>query len=221
MDARALAELHDLARRDEELAAVATRIEELSAAVAHIRARADAIEVFFAGYPERESRARAAVAKAEANLERRRSELTAADRDLTDARTDDERLLAAKAIARAHDHVADAESGHERARSSCEQLEGDAAELPSELAALETEASEISNGDPLLATFSGAGPRALGEWASQVHAELFVALSQLAAERERLIREANELASMLLGESTYGSTVTQALRQVEARATAR
>ena len=55
----------------------------------------------------------------------------------------------------------------------------------------------------------------LVEWASHAHAELFVAAGQIDVQRERVIREANELASMLLGEPTYGATVAQALARVE------
>ena len=54
------------------------------------------------------------------------------------------------------------------------------------------------------------------DWASHAHAELFVAAGQIDAERERVIREANELASMLVGEPTYGATVAQALARAEA-----
>ena len=54
----------------------------------------------------------------------------------------------------------------------------------------------------------------LVEWASHAHAELFVASGQLDVERERVIREANELATMLLGEQTFGSTVERALARV-------
>ena len=58
------------------------------------------------------------------------------------------------------------------------------------------------------------GPRALVEWASHAHAELFVAAGQLDAQRERVIREANELATALLGEPTYGSTLEQLAQRV-------
>ena len=157
---------------------------------------------------------------AEEELGRRHKELTTTESELAAARNDEERAHAEKALARGRDHVAVAESGLLRARSAYEELEGDAAELPSELSHLEVEAGEISRSAPDLPT-PGTGPRALSAWASHAHAELFVALSQLGAQRERIIREANELASMLLGEPTYGSTVAQALRQVEARAQAR
>jgi hypothetical protein len=43
-----------------------------------------------------------------------------------------------------------------------------------------------------------------------------VATRQLDAQRERIIREANELGTMLLGEPTYGSTAAQVFARVEA-----
>ena len=55
----------------------------------------------------------------------------------------------------------------------------------------------------------------LDDWASQAHAALFVAAGQVDVRRERATREANELASSLLGESTHGSTAAQALTLVE------
>jgi hypothetical protein len=220
MDGRALAELHDLCSRDEELASAVARLRELETAVTQTRARAAAIDAFFAAYPAEESRAIAAVHSAAADLERRRDELAASEDDLASARNNEERDLAEKAFGRARDHVAVAEAGLLRAQTACEEHQRDAAELPTELSRLEAEARKISSSAPDLPT-PGVGAGALGAWASHAHAELFVGLSQLASQRERIIREANELASMLLGESTYGSTVAQTLRQVEARATAR
>jgi chromosome segregation ATPase len=92
----------------------------------------------------------------------------------------------------------------ERARA---EAQGDAAALPRELEELEAWARAVPEVPPLSSS--------LVEWASQAHAELFVAAGQIDVQRERAIREANELASMLLGESTYGATVAQALARVE------
>jgi hypothetical protein len=61
----------------------------------------------------------------------------------------------------------------------------------------------------------GEGPAALVEWASRAHAALFVASGSVDTQRERVIREANELATAILGEPTYGSTVAQARARVE------
>ncbi len=218
MDARALTELEHLGRRDDALAASATELLELEAGVARIRARADAIDRFFVTYPDEEARLAAAVEAAASGLERRGDELRSAEGELAAARTDDERERAEKAVARALDHVALAESGLVRARSEHEDFERDAAELPSELAALETEARGIAAAAHLPELTQSDGPRSLADWATQSHAELFVAVSQIDTQRERIIREANELASMLLGEATYGSTVAQALQRVRAGA---
>ena len=218
MDARAVAELDDLGRRDEALAASAAQLLELEAAVARIRSRAEAIDRFFANYPDEEVRLAAAIEAAVRNLELRRDELRTAEGELATARTEDDRQHAEKAVARAVDHLALAESGLVRARSEHETFERDAAELPAELAALEEEARPIAAAAQLPEHPPSASPRNLADWASSSHAELFVALSQIDTQRERISREANELASMLLGEGTYGSTVAQALQRVRARA---
>jgi hypothetical protein len=96
-----------------------------------------------------------------------------------------------------------------RAQSGYDALERDAAALPPELAELETRARAVTDVPPLGSS--------LVEWASQAHAEVFVAAGQIDVQRERVIRESNELASMLLGEPTYGATVAQALARVEVR----
>jgi hypothetical protein len=218
MDARALAELSGLNRRDEALAASAARLLELEAAVVRVRERAEAIERFFAAYPDEEARLRAAIDAASAALEGRREELAMAESELAAAHTDDAREHAERAVARAVDHVSLAESALVRARSEHKAFERNAAELPAELTALETEARGVAAASHLAEPPPSAEPRGLANWASRARAELFVALSQIDTQRERVIREANELASMLLGEATYGSTVAQALERVQARA---
>ena len=195
MNDRALADLRSLAARDEALAGRAGELRERDAEVAALRARAEQIDAFFADYPAEDDARRDALAAAETEVARRREELAGAERALADS---DDPEHAQKAVARARDHVAVAESTLLRARSAHEALERLAADLPRELAALEQRAGV-------------RGARELVEWASRTHAELFVELGQVDLQRERVIREANELATMLLGESTHGSTVAQAL----------
>jgi DNA repair exonuclease SbcCD ATPase subunit len=216
MDSRALDELQSLARRDEELSAAITRVQQQETAVAHIRARSEAIDGFLAAYAEQGSRLQADVADSEHSLAERRREVVELERDLGLARTEEERERLEKAIARGRDRVAAADSRLTRARSAQQKLEEAAAELPKELSRLEREANELRAGDaslPLVET----GPGALSEWAFYAHSVLFLAVNQLVTERDQNIREANELASMLLGEETYGSTIAQALRRVELR----
>ena len=108
-----------------------------------------------------------------------------------------------------------AELRFERARNDLKRLESEAGELEQSLPRLESRARAISGAETLPAP--GNGPHELVAWASQARAALFVAAGQVSAERDRIGREAHELASMLLGEPTFGSTVAQALRRVEER----
>ena len=198
-----MSELRALGECDRALSERAARLRDVDAEAAGLRARAEAIEAFFSRYPEEESARRAGIDGAERELERRRRELDEARRLVAEARSDDERAHAEKAVARGLDHVAVAESALLRARSAYDELEREAAALPAELAQLERRAGV-------------SGARELVDWASRTHAELFVELGQIDAQRERVVREANELATMLLGEPTYGATPAQARARVEA-----
>ncbi len=208
VDERAVNELRRLAALDAELAESASALRELDGRVTAIRGRTGAIDAFFAAYPEEKAHRAAELKDAEDELSRRRDELAEAQRTLAEAREDEARIHAEHAVARALDHIAVAENRLARARSSYDELERDAAALPRELEELEAGARAIPDVSP----FGGS----LVDWASHAHAELFVAAGQVDVQRERVLREANELASMLLGEPTYGATVAQALARVEA-----
>jgi predicted nucleic acid-binding Zn-ribbon protein len=207
VDRRALSELRDLAGHDAELTAEADELRRRDDDVAAIRVRAEAIDAFFSSYANQQARHGSAIAAARADLAHRLEELAQADAVLARARDEDARIHAQHAVDRAHDHRAVAEATLQRAEGELAELEREAAALPHELAELERRAGG-----------GVAGARGLIEWASHTHAELFVAAGQIATSRERLIREADELASMLLGEPTYGATIAQALARVEANA---
>jgi predicted nucleic acid-binding Zn-ribbon protein len=207
VDRRALSELRDLAGHDAGLTAEADELRRRDDDVAAIRVRAEAIDAFFSSYANQEARHGSAIAAARVDLAHRLEELAQADAVLARARDEDARIHAQHAVDRAHDHRAVAESTLQRAEGELAELERKAAALPHELAELERRAGG-----------GVAGARGLIEWASHTHAELFVAAGQIATSRERLIREADELASMLLGEPTYGATIAQALARVEANA---
>lgn len=207
-------DLRDLDRRDAELGARADQLREADTAVAAIRERADAIAAFFASYPHEDGRLRAAVAAARAELAAREEGCRAAQAEVDGARNDDERALARHALQRASDHLVVAGAAVERALAEHDALDGEASALPAELDRLEERsrlvAASISDVPP-----PGEGPAALAEWASRAHAALFVASGSVDSQRERVIREANELATAILGEPTYGSTVAQARARVE------
>jgi hypothetical protein len=213
VDQRAYADLQRLADRDAELAHGAERLRILDAQVAALRARAEAIDAFFAAYPEEERRRGAAAAAAQEELDRRRAEAAEAERELAGASDDEARERADSVLARARDHVAVAEASLDRAAAAAAELERDASALPEEVPLLEARArAGADEAGPVPPPPRGV--RDLVEWSSHAHAELFVAAGQLDAQRERVIREANELATMLLGEPTYGSTVGQLAERV-------
>lgn len=213
MDSRAAGELQSLAERDEELARESGRLRTLDAAIAQIRARAEAIATFFAEHEPQDARLRDAERDSEVALEHRRAELSERTADLDAARSDEERELQLRRVERANDHVALAERAVEQAHEAHRALERTSDELSRELPAVEARARALTGE---LADVKEPAPCELIEWASHAHASLFVALGQVDAQRERVIREANELATALLGEPTYGSTPAQALALVEA-----
>jgi hypothetical protein len=204
VDDRALSELGELARRDAELAARAAEIRARDAEVIALRRRAEAIDAFLATLAAEDERRRAAVASALAELARRRDELKGAEADLARARDEEARFHAQHAVDRAHDHIAIATKNLVRAEALVAELEREAIELPGELAAIKRQSGAGVDGAP-----------ALIDWAAGEHAELFVAAGQIDAQRELVIREASELASMLLGEETFGVTVAQILARAE------
>jgi hypothetical protein len=206
-----LSDLKALEQRDSELAARGARLREAAEEAAAIRARAEEIDAFFADYPDAETRVRVALASAERDLDARRTEAAQAQSELSHARTDDERAAAERALGRAHDHLEIAEGRVARAVAGRDALERDAAALPEELPRLAARAAVVGDGDA-----PGDAPRELADWAARAQASLFVAAGQIDTQRERIIREANELATMLLGEPTYGATPAQARARVEA-----
>lgn len=207
MDERAVTELRRLAGQDAQLSERASALRELDASVAALRARAEAIDAFFAAYPEEEARRGAELKEAQEEIARRREERSDAEQRLAETHDDGGRIHAEHAVARALDHIEVAEGRLTRAQLGHDELERDAVALPRELDELEAQARAVPDVPPL--------GNSLVEWASHAHAELFVAAGQIDMQRERVIREANELATMLLGEPTYGATVAQALARVE------
>jgi chromosome segregation ATPase len=207
VDERAVNEMRHLAALDAELAESGSALRGLDATVAALRERAEEIDAFFAAYSEEVGRRSAELKDAREEISRRREELAAAQRTLAETHDVDARVHAEHAVERALDHIVVAEERSARAQSAYDALQQDAEELPRERAELETQSRAVHDVPPL----SGS----LIDWASRAHAELFVAAGQIDVRRERIIREANELASLLLGEPTYHATVAQALARVD------
>jgi chromosome segregation ATPase len=204
-------ELRALVRLEREEAVESERLHRLDAEVAELRTRFEAIAHFFAVERDEDRRLRLEEDEAHAEVDRREAEIVAAEDELAGAANDTERALAEQRVTRARDHLEVAAHAAERGAENRAAFEQEAAELTAELPRLEQQARGLSRKIP-----GGTPPENadLTDWASRAHAELFVAASQVDARRERVVREANELASALLGESTHGSTPEQALERV-------
>lgn len=213
VDDRALTELRALAARDADLAERRAEIARRDAEIAAIRGRAEEIDAALAAQPDERRRRETELDEAGAELERRHEELAHAERVLEEAQSDDEREHARHAVERGRDHIAVAQARLDRAQAALSELEVEARDLPRQLEELEARARALPATPPPTGS--------LVDWASRAHADAFVAGGQVDTERERIIREANELASMLLGEPTYGSTPAQALTRVEDLTTTR
>jgi hypothetical protein len=205
-------ELRALVRRERDDAEESERLRRLDADVAVVRERAEQTERFFALEAAEADRLRAAEREAIADVERRSAELSEAEAELARAGNDEERALAGQRLRRARDHVEVAAHAAERAAEALAGFDREATQRRRELPELEAEAASLA------ARIPGADPpgaNGLVEWASRTHAATFVAVGDLDVRRERTIREANELATSLIGEPTYGSTPAQALARVE------
>jgi flagellar biosynthesis GTPase FlhF len=220
----ALADVEELARRDEAAAAALAEVEYVQAQTEHARSRGDELLAFRRTLPaERERRAAAideaetALAGATAAREQLEEELrAAAGRRKQQER---ERLERRVEEARASENAAAAEL--ERMRAAAAHLERDAAQAEADARELEGEARLVAARVAALPRLSheatappGDGLDGVAEWGARVRAPLLLLHAQLAAERDAIIREANEIGSVVLGEALGASSVARVRERV-------
>jgi chromosome segregation ATPase len=220
-----LALLRELVRADEAHRATLAELDELARRTAAVRKRADGLAAFLAAAPEERERVEKALEQAEGEIEERRAALAAAEAELAaaEAREDEERLAAARrSVVRAKDALSIAEK-----RAAASRVEQ--AELERRVAAAEREAPEVEGlaaelagslrGRPRVAEDAGRSPApglaGVSEWASGARAALLVARAGVAAEREAMIRQANELGSAILGEPLAAESADAVARRIE------
>jgi hypothetical protein len=216
----------DIERRDAEAAAALELVVDLGRHADEIRARSEELRLFLDTAPGE----LAALERSEAEA---RDAQVAAAATLADA---EHRVAGLELARRSADAKADAKRELERA----EQVAADASvrlrRVVAERAALaETEAAARTEGGDLVGQarqvalsiqnvprVSRTGREApgdalagLSDWGGRVHAALFLVRGQLEAERDRLVREANELAGAVLGVQLAGSSVTLVRRRLE------
>jgi hypothetical protein len=218
---RVLAFLHELQLADEEVAAVLADLDELAGETERVRSGALGLEAFSLRLPAERERVDGERARAETELAAARGVAADAEAVVHDAREENADEARRFAV-RARDRLAVAERRVAEARAAGAALERRAREAEEEGRALETRARELAHelrGRPRLAQDAGEDPRpglaGVSEWAGAAGAALFVARGQLATERDAVIREANELGALALGEPLTAASAAVVTRRVE------
>jgi hypothetical protein len=193
--------VRELEREDVRLAAEIDGVVALQHRVAEIASAAAELAEFERSLPGERERLALSLAEAHAELEAREQAL----REVREAPAEDE-AAARRAEVRAADLVSAARKKVERMRSEQARLEARAATFPAEPARLAAEAAEVTAALGQDAIQGPApDPASLIEGASRARAALLVKRSGLETRRERIVREANELASAVLGEQVSAS----------------
>jgi chromosome segregation ATPase len=227
---QALAFLRELEDTDETLSAAEADLDELAAEVGRVRLRAADLDEFLARIPvEREQ------------LEAERAEAERQAGHVLQAKDEAEESLAVAEPGRSEEAVVEARRGVVRTRDALRMAERRVSELDEEAAKLEgaatdaiREAADLEararrlaaafREHPRLTEQAASGPlqglAGVVEWGSAARAALFVARGGLGSEREAVIRQANELGSVLLGEPllvTRPATVRRRVEELEER----
>jgi colicin import membrane protein len=217
----ALAFVEELERRDADVADRLASVEELERTVDRLRVRAVELLAFRASLPgERAVRARAvglaqdAVAVAQATLAQAEAELERV--------REKERAAAEHAVAVAREAERSAARELERMRNAAAALEEEAAQAEVEARELEGEAGRTAErlaAVPRLSHDAARLPRpgleGVEEWGARARPALLLLRAALAAERDAIVREANELGSAVLGESLGAASVRRVRERLE------
>ncbi len=208
--------LRELVIADEGLSADLAALESLAAGTAAVREHADALLDLFGSAERERQRLGSELTEAEAEAAERAQTLAEAERELAveERKGDEERLAAARRfLVRARDASSVATKRVEASRANADAFEELLSAAALEVPEVETAAAEIARslqGRPRVAeeasTVPVAGLPGVVEWATVARAALFVARTAVAAEREALIRQANELGSVILGRSLYAAS---------------
>ena len=222
---RRLAFLRELERADEAASAVLAELDDLAREIEALRTRAVELDAFLARLPAERERLTEAIEAGEREEAAAREALAAAEQELAAAEREGkrERLAAAR---RAEVRTRDALRGVERRltelRARLSRLEEDAREAVEEVPRLDERAHALAaalRGRPRLAERVGdapaAGLTAIAGWAANALAALFVARGGLASERDAVIRQANELGALVLGEPLTSASPSTVARRVE------
>jgi chromosome segregation ATPase len=209
----------ELEEQDERVADAIGALRALEAEVAEVRAHAEGVDEIRAGFPFEQERLHAALEAARAQLAAREAEEAKAEAELARARESEEQA-ARRAVTRARDATATARRHLARTEEQLEALERAAARAEAELPRLQERARGLGRRLEELprVTRVDTDPSDLPlllEWGSRARAALFVATGGLETERDRIVREANELGAAVLGEAALAASVASVRERIE------
>jgi len=228
--ADALAHAAELERRDTEIAGELAVVRDLEERAGAIRGRAGIVREALERVPlEREDlarrRAEADEAVTAAQVDVERTESRVASLESGRRRREDELDRARKEAATARDGLADALAARARIDERESALVEEERALVAEGEALVEAAERVAEGVRGVGRVTESAGRAPGtslaeldDWGSRVRSALFVARGTLEAERERVVVEANVLATTVLGEELGAASVALVRRRLEAAA---
>lgn len=196
----------ELERRDADIARALTDVELLQADVEHLRSQADATASFLDAFPELVAAREGDELAAESARTEAESRVRDADEQLERARKEDERLAAAKAQQEALDSLHAAERWVEQAQAAVVAAKAEGDERREEARRLDARAVALA---PRVRNLPAPGDGLDGaiDWASRARGALLLEHSNLARERDAIVREANELAAGVLGEPMLSRAV--------------
>lgn len=222
--------IRELVRADEAYSAALEELDGLVHETAEVRERADWLASFLASAPSERERIDGEVTEAERDVHTHARALAEAEAELAEAesRGDEERLAAARRfVVRTRDALSIAEKRAAASQAAARELARALAEAEEETPVVEDRAGELARalqGRARLAREAGQEPEpglhGVSEWASGARATLLVARNAVATERDLVIRQANELGSMVLGEAltaTSAAAVAELVEQASVR----
>lgn len=225
-DERAVQYVRELEGEDERLAGALRELDALAAEAEALRTRATAIAELLERLPEARAAARRAAVEADAELDASREAAERAEAALreAEARRESREVLAEarREVTRARDDRFSAEGRAERARAERERLEQAARESQDAAPTLEQRARTLAArmaAFPQLARSElgepSGGLQEVGAWAARAYGALFVARNALETQRERVVRQANEVLATVTGEGTVAASVARARERLE------
>ena len=225
MPDEALAFLRELEVADETLSAAEADLAEFGAEVERVRLRAAELDEFVSRLPgerERLQAERGAAEQQAARALRAKDEAGESRADAQHGRSAEAVAERQRAVIRTRDALRMADRRVSELGEESAKLEDAAADAIREASELETRMRRLAaefHEHPRLTEHGTSDPlpglSGIVEWGSAARAALFVARGGLSSEREAVIRQANELGSVLLGEPLLSAKSATVLRRVE------